>query len=133
MNRRDEFLKSQKILRLATIGKNKTPHIVPVWYMYSSKKIYIGTYTRTQKAKNVKKNNRVSFVVDVGVNAPNIYGVMGEGTANLILDIPKVKKIATKILLRYFKSMKNKSAMQLLDDTDCIIEIVPEKFSVWSY
>ena len=133
MNRRDEFLKSQKILRLATIGKNKTPHIIPVWYMYSSKKIYIGTYTRTQKARNVKKNNRVSFVVDVGVNAPNIYGVKGEGTANLILDIPKVKKIATKILLRYFKSMKNKSAMQLLDDTDCIIEIVPEKFSVWSY
>ena len=133
MNHRDEFLKAQKILRLATIGKNKTPHIVPVWYMYSSKKIYIGTYTRTQKAKNVKKNNRVSFVVDVGVNAPNIYGVMGEGTANLILDIPRVKKIATKILLRYFKSMKNKSAMQLLDDTDCIIEIVPEKFSVWNY
>ena len=133
MNRRDEFLKSQKILRLATLGKNKTPHIVPVWYMYSSKKIYIGTYTRTQKAKNVKKNNRVSFVVDVGVNAPNIYGVMGEGTANLILDISKVKKIATKILLRYFKSMKNKSAMQLLDDTDCIIEIIPEKFTVWNY
>ena len=133
MNRRDEFLKSQKILRLATIGKNKTPHIVPVWYMYSSKKIYIGTYTRTQKAKNVKKNNRVSFVVDVGVNAPNIYGVMGEGTANLILDIPRVKKIATKILLRYFKSMKNTSAIELLDDTDCIIEIIPEKFSTWSY
>ena len=133
MNRRDEFLKSQKVLRLATLGKNKTPHIVPVWYMYSSKKIYIGTHTRTQKVKNLKKNKRVSFVVDVGVNAPNIYGVKGEGVANLILDISKVKKIATKILLRYFKSMKNKSASELLDNTDCVIEISPEKFSVWSY
>ena len=133
MNKRDEFLQSQKVLRLATIGKNKTPHIVPVWYMYSSKKIYIGTHTRTQKAKNVKKNNKISFLVDVGVNSPNIFGVKGEGKANLILDTSKVKKIATKILLRYFKNMKNKSAIKLLDDTDCIIEIIPEKFTVWNY
>jgi general stress protein 26 len=133
MNRRDEFLKTQKILRLATIGKNKTPHIVPVWYMYNSKKIFIGTNTRTQKAKNLKKNSRVSFCVDEGILAPNIFGVKGEGNANLILDKTKVKKIATKILLRYFKNMKNKSAIELLDETDCIIEIIPEKFSVWSY
>jgi len=133
MNRRDEFLKSQKVLRLATISKDKTPHIVPVWYIYSSKKIYIGTNTRTQKAKNLKKNKRIAFCVDEGINAPNIFGVKGEGNGNLILDKPKVKKIATKILLRYFKNIKNKSAIELLDDTDCIIEIIPEKFSVWSY
>lgn len=132
MNRRDEFLKTQKVLHLTTIGSNKTPHIVPVWYMYSSKKIYIGTNTRTQKAKNVKKNNKVAFCVDVGVNSP-IYGVMGQGNANIILEDNKVKQIAKKILARYFKSMQNKSATELLDDTDCIIEIIPEKLSVWSY
>ncbi|MBA4717742.1 MAG: pyridoxamine 5'-phosphate oxidase family protein [Nitrosopumilus sp.] len=133
MNKRDEFLKSQKVLRLATIDKNKTPHIAPVWYLYSEKKIYIGTNTNTIKAKNVKTNKRASFCVDVGVNAPNIYGVMGQGDANLILDDKKVKTIAKKILLRYFKTLKSKSAKELLEDTDCIIEIIPEKFSVWSY
>ena len=133
MSKKDEFLKTQKILRLATVGKNKTPHIVPVWYMYSAKKFYIGTNTKTQKAKNLKKNNRVSFCVDVGVNAPNIYGVMGQGKVNLILEEKKVKSIAKKILLRYFKTIENKSAKELLDDTDCIIEIIPEKVSVWNY
>ncbi|MDH3278079.1 MAG: pyridoxamine 5'-phosphate oxidase family protein [Nitrosopumilus sp.] len=133
MNKRDEFLKSQKILRLVTLDKKNTPHIVPVWYIYSSKKIYIGTNTRTQKANNLKKNKDVAFCVDVGINAPNIFGVMGKGKANLILNKAKVKKIATKILLRYFKDMKNKSAIELLADTDCVIEIVPEKFSNWSY
>lgn len=133
MNKRDEFLKSQKVLRLATIDKNKTPHIAPVWYLYSGKKIYIGTNTKTQKAKNTKTNKRVAFCVDVGVNAPNIYGVMGQGDANLILENDKVKTIAKKILLRYFKTLKSKSAKELLDDTDCIIEIIPEKFSVWNF
>ena len=133
MNKRDEFLKEQKILRLATVDKNKTPHISPVWYRYSSKKFYIGTNTSRQKVKNLKKNNKVSFCVDIGINAPNIYGVMGQGNANLILENSKVKTIAKKILLRYFKSLENKSAKELLDDTDCIIEIIPDKITVWDY
>jgi general stress protein 26 len=132
MNRRDEFLKTQKVLRLSSIGENKMLHVVPVWYMYSSKKIYVGTNTRTQKVKNLKKNNKVAFCVDAGVNSP-IYGVMGQGNVNLILEINTVKRIAKKILARYFKSIQNKSAKELLDDTDCIIEIIPEKLSVWSY
>ena len=132
--KRDEFLRSQKILRLATTDKtSKTPHVVPVWYMYGSKKFYIGTNTRTQKARNIKKNKRVSFCIDTGVNSPNIYGVMGQGRCNLITDGPNMKRIAKKILLRYFKTLNGKSAKELLDDTDCVIEIIPEKLTVWSY
>jgi len=132
MSKQDEFLKKQKILHLATIGKNKTPHIVPVWYRYSAKKIFIGANTRTIKVKNIQKNNKISFCIDQGINSP-IYGVMGQGTASLILEQNKINPIAKKILLRYFKSMNNKSAKELFEDTNCIIEIIPEKITVWSY
>ncbi len=133
MNNRDEFLRSQKILHLATLSKNRTPHVVPVWYLYSSKRFYVGTNTRTQKVRNVKKNKRISFCIDTGVNAPHIYGVMSHGRANLILDEPKVKRIVKKILLRYFTTLNKRSAIELLEDTDCIIEIIPEKLTTWSY
>lgn len=132
MVKKDEFLKSQKVLRIATIDRNGVPHIVPVWYMYSKKRIYIGTNTKTEKAKNIKKNKRVSFCVDVGVHSPDIYGIMGKGTGKLILEKNKVSKLAKRILLRYFKTLENKSAQELLDDTDCIIEITPKKLASWS-
>ena len=131
MSRRDDFLRSQKILHLGTFGD--MPHVVPVWYMYSAKKFYIGTNTRTQKAKNIKQNNTVALCVDTGVNSPEIYGVMGQGTARLILDELKIKKIAAKILSRYYITIHDKSAQELLDDTDCIIEIVPARLVVWKY
>ena len=133
MNKKDEFLKTQKILRLCTIDKNDFPHITPVWYRYTGKKMYIGTNTKSQKIKNLQKNNHTSFCVDVGVNSPDIYGVMGQGIANIILEMPKTKTIAKKILLKYFKTLENKSAKKLLDDTDCVIEIIPQKISVWNY
>ena len=133
MNKRDEFLKIQKILRLSTIDKSNFPHITPVWYMFNDEKIYIGTNTKNQKIKNIEKNNHVSFCIDVGVNSPDIYGVMGQGIANIILEIPKVRTIAEKILLKYFKTLENKSAKELLEDTDCVIEIIPQKYSEWNY
>ena len=128
-----KFLKKEKILHLATIDEKNSPHIVPVWYMYSSKKIYIGTNTKTQKAKNIKNHKKVSFCVDVGVNAPKIFGVMGKGTAKLLKEKSIVNRIAKRILLRYFKTLDGKSARELLDDTDCIIEISPKEFTNWKY
>ena len=133
MSKQNEFLKKQKILHLATVDNTGTPHIVPVWYMYSRDKIYVGTNTKTEKAKNNKTNQKVSFCVDIGINAPDIFGVMGRGNAKLIKDDTTVSKLAKKILLRYFKSLNNKSAKEILDDTDCIIEIMPKKYSVWKF
>ena len=133
MSKRDEFLRKQKILHLATISKDGSPHIIPVWYLYSAKKIYIGTNTKTEKAKNVKSHKKVSFCVDIGIHAPKIFGIMGKGNAKLITNKTKVSKLAEKILLRYFKTLNKKSAKEILDDTDCIIEIVPKEYSVWKY
>ena len=38
MSKLDDFLKSQKILRLATIDDKGNPHVVPVWYLQDGKK-----------------------------------------------------------------------------------------------
>ena len=59
MNKRDEFLKTQKILRLCTIDKKNFPHITPVWYRYSGKKIYIlELILKVKKLKILEKNNQ---------------------------------------------------------------------------
>ncbi|MDE1764177.1 MAG: pyridoxamine 5'-phosphate oxidase family protein [Thaumarchaeota archaeon] len=127
------FIKTQKILRIATINNKGTPHIVPVWYSYIKNRLYIGTNTRTAKARNIRHNPKVSFCIDAGINSPDIFGVMGIGRAKLILEDNRVKPIAKKILRRYFKSLENKSAQYLLGDTDCIIEITPKKITTWKF
>ena len=128
-----DFIKSQKILRLATIDPNGNPHIVPVWFDYIKDKFFIGTNTRTRKTRNIKINSKVSFCIDVGIKSPKVFGIMGIGKARLILDEKQVQAIAKKILLRYFKSLRNKSAQQLLNDTDCVIEIIPKKLRSWKF
>ena len=127
---RDEFLKKQKIMRLATISEDGMPHIVPVWYMYRDKKFYVGTNTRTKKAGNIDRLRRAALCVDEGVNSP-IYGVMARCKASLIRG-DKVRNIAEGIISRYL-DIHDKTATELLQDTDCIIELVPENITVWKY
>ena len=130
---RHEFLGSQKILRLGTVGPDGMPHVVPVWYWYDGQDTFhIGTNTKTKKARNVMNNSRVSFCVDVGVNAPDICGVMGYGEAGLIRD-ERVRPIAERILERYYDTLENPAAQELLRDTDCIIEIVPQNTTMWRF
>ena len=133
MSKRDEFLKKQKILRLATLDNEGNPHIIPVWYLFNSKKLYIGTNSKTEKAKNIKNNSKISFCVDVGINSPDIFGVMGQGVGKLIIEKNEVARIEKIILLRYFNTLDDKSAKELLEETDCIIEITPKEYSVWEY
>ena len=132
MFKKAEFLREQKILRLATVDRRGNPHLVPVWYYYMGAKFYVGTNTKTKKAKNIQKNSKVCFCVDDGIWSP-IHGVMGNGKARLILQENTVKKIAKKILLRYFKNLEGRSAKELLDNTDCIIEIIPSGMTTWEY
>ena len=135
MTTRDEFLKKQRVLRLATTDgrRSAVPHIVPVWYRYSGRKFYIGTSIKSQKVKNIMKNKHVSCCVDARTTVPGIYGVMVQGVANLIVKSPKTRTITKKILSKYFKNMETKSIKKALDNSNCVIEIIPRKFFVWKF
>ena len=119
----------QKVLRLATISGDGIPHVVPVWFIYRDGVIYIGTSTRTAKAKNIAQTGRAAFCVDEGVRAP-LYGVMGQGRARLMTD--DIEEMAREIILRYFDTMQDESAIQLYEETDCIIEITPDHMTEWN-
>lgn len=129
----DEFLRSQKVMRLATVDGEGFPHVVPVWYIFKEQKFYVGTGTRTKKARNVIGRSEVGFCVDVGVRSPEIAGVGGRGRARVITETAEVKRIATEILLKYFDSLESEAAKELLDETDCVIEILPAGHSSWRY
>lgn len=98
--------------------------------MYEDGAIYIGTNSQTAKARNVAGTKQASFCVDAGVRSP-IFGVAGHGVAELLRT--GVAEIATRILLRYYESMEEPGAAELLAETDCIIRITPDRTSSWSY
>ena len=117
-------------MHLTTISPTCMPHVVPVWYMYKKDKFYIGTHTKTTKAKNIAKTNRVGFCIDKGVHSP-IFGVAGCGTAKLLTEMNTVITHAKEILDRY--DITESTIQEILANTDCIIIITPKSMSSWNY
>jgi pyridoxamine 5'-phosphate oxidase family protein len=75
------YLKSQRLGRLATVGPDGQPHVVPVGFRYNPQEdaIEIGghsNFAKRKKYRDLVKNSRVAFVVD-DVPSTNPWTVRG--------------------------------------------------------
>ena len=63
-----EYLKSQRLGRLATVGRNGLPHVVPVTFRYNpdADTIDIGghDFAKRKKFRDVKRTGMAALVVD---------------------------------------------------------------------
>lgn len=86
----ERFLNENEVGRLATISPSGLPHVVPVGYVYHAGLFWIAVDYDTAKYRNLLKNNRVAFVVDV--YRPN-RAVMVQGNAEIIERGPEFREI----------------------------------------
>jgi pyridoxamine 5'-phosphate oxidase family protein len=87
-----EYLKSQRLARIATVSKKGQPEVVPVAFEFDGKYFYVGSHSqdvflRTRKYKSVRDgNNRVGLVIDdlESVDPWKPRGLKLFGTAELV-------------------------------------------------
>jgi len=85
------YLQSQRIARIATVGPDGQPHVVPVAFRYNpdTGTIDIGGHDFAQRKKwrDVKRNPKVAVVVDdiVSVNPWKVRGIEVRGEAEALM------------------------------------------------
>ena len=76
-----QFLQKPNIARICSTNKDGTIHAAPVWYNYDNGVIIIGTPKASRKARNIKRNNKVTVLIDeIG---PPTRGVIIYGKASI--------------------------------------------------
>jgi pyridoxamine 5'-phosphate oxidase family protein len=87
-----EYLKTQRLARIATVSPKGQPEVSPVGFEWDGKYFYVGThdkafFTRTQRYKNITRGNaRVSIVVDdlESVDPWKVRGIKVLGTVEVV-------------------------------------------------
>jgi nitroimidazol reductase NimA-like FMN-containing flavoprotein (pyridoxamine 5'-phosphate oxidase superfamily) len=103
MSEIDDFLNQPLLARLATVDPAKMqPHVVPVWYGWDGRSLWISAFRSTRKVKELQKNPRCSIVIDVDDAAGGIRAVLMEGEAELV-TAPQalLEKNTTWVYTRY--------------------------------
>ncbi len=94
------FIAAQpRTAKLATVKKDGSPHVVPVWVAVDGEQIVFTTGVETAKGKAMRRDPRVSLCVDD--DAPPFAFVTVSGTVELITDLDEVLEWATVIGGRY--------------------------------
>lgn len=98
----NDFVQKMKIARFCSLNKDGSIHAVPVWYAFKDGEFIIGTPSRSQKARNVMRDNRVTLVIDN--QEEQTKGVIIYGRVEMSLE--DTKEAAVHIFRRYMSEEK---------------------------
>ena len=117
----EAFLKGIYFGKLATTKKDGSPHVTPIWYMLDEGKLIVNTTTDRVKYRNIKRDPRVSFLVDDGYPY-----IMIQGKARIATERDALKDIET-LAIRYTGEEKGRKAARdrYWKQPRVSIEIVP--------
>ena len=112
----EQFLEGSRSMTLATVGADGTPHLVAMWFAVIDGDICFETKAKSQKAVNLRRNPKVSCLVEDGVTYEELRGVAIEGTAEVIDDPDLLWRIGVNVWERYYAPVHRRPEAVRRDD-----------------
>lgn len=96
-----EFLEQERIVNVATFGPRGWPHLMPLWYVVRDGEVWVWTYGKSQKIKNIERDDRATLLIESGDEYQELRGVQIEAKAELITEFDPVFEFAKELTVRY--------------------------------
>lgn len=96
-----EFVTNSRTGTLATIGADGQPHLVAMWYAVVDGEIWLETKAKSQKAVNLRRDPRFTFMIEDGDTYDTLRGVSFEGTVEIIDDPDVILRVGISVWERY--------------------------------
>lgn len=97
----DAFLAGRHTMNLATLGPDGTIHLVAMWYGFFDGKPAVWTYGKSQKVLNLRRDPRITALVETGESYDELRGVELVGTASILEDRESVMAVGRSVSERY--------------------------------
>jgi PPOX class probable F420-dependent enzyme len=133
-----ELLEGERIVSIASHGPRGWPHVMPLWYVLRDGRIWIWTYAKSQKVKNLERDPRCTLLVETGVEYTELRGVQIEATARLHADFDTVFAFAKELTARYTEGIESvegdaAEALKAQAPKRVAIEFEPVRTATWDH
>lgn len=98
----DAFLRERNTAAMATIGPHGSPHVVAMWYGFVGDRVALETKAKSQKARNLKRDPRLTLMMEAGVGYEELRGVELVGTAEITDDPGVLWELGVSVFERYY-------------------------------
>src|SRR5205807_535130 len=86
---------------LTTLRADGMPIALPVWFVALDERVYVGTPARTKKVARVRRDPRVSFLVESGARWAELVGVHLTGRARVVDEPDLVARVVDALNEKY--------------------------------
>ena len=119
----EAFLRGKHIAKLATVNRDGSPQVTPIWYMCVDGKMIVNTAEGRVKLRNIRRDPRVVLLMDEGYAYVAI-----SGEARVAKERDGLKDIEA-LAIRYHGPQKGKKMTSEIYSKQkrVSIEIVPER------
>ena len=122
-----EFLRKPRVARLATIGSDGYPHVVPIYFMLDGDYILFGSDRDNRKVRNALTNSKGAVVVG-GEPATDEAGYMIQG--DLSIEDDEDHSMARRMLYRYESKDEAEKTLVAWVNSDLVIIRLRSKFVI---
>lgn len=114
-----------------TLRSDGVPITLPVWFVALDERIYVASPAHRKKVARVRKDPRVSFLVESGERWAELVGVHLTGRAQIVEDPERITQVRALLDAKYGSFRSKRSAMPAetraqYETATVVMEIVPD-------
>ncbi|MBF6132864.1 PPOX class F420-dependent oxidoreductase [Nocardia otitidiscaviarum] len=130
-----DFLERSRIATLATLGPTGMPHLTAMWYALIDGHMWFETKAKSQKAVNLRRDPRVTVLVEAGDTYDQLRGVSIEGRAEIVDDPEALFRVGVSVWERYTGpySEDMKPFVEQMLNKRVAVRVVPERVRSWDH
>src|SRR5919198_4443635 len=96
-----EFLGSERVMNVASNGRDGWPHVIALWFVMRDSEPWSWTYRKSQKVKNLERDDHATLLVESGVEYAELRGVMQKTRAHITYDTERVLDLGEELFVKY--------------------------------
>jgi general stress protein 26 len=130
------FLAEQRVVVCGTQGARGWPHLMPLWYVTREGQIWAWTYAKSQKARNLERDDRATLQIEAGGRYEELRGVMIEAHTVIHREVEVVAELGREILERYGQGALGERFMDAVRAQAAkrvALQFVPVRVATWDH
>jgi PPOX class probable F420-dependent enzyme len=96
-----DYVLASRTATMATLGPDGRPHLVAMWFAVLDGIVWFETKTRSQKAVNLRRDPRLTVLIEDGETYDVLRGVSLEGRATISEDPDDLWRVGVDVWERY--------------------------------
>ena len=133
-----ELLESERVVVVSSLGQRGWPHSMPMWYVPREGHVWVWTYAKSQKVRNLERDPRATLLVETGREYTELRGMMIEAEAEIHRDLETVSEFGKQLTVRYSEGIESvegdaAAAMEAQAAKRVAIRFDPRRTATWDH